>query len=66
MSEYHLTTAQQQVLDRWHATYNAAVTAILAGFIHSGGLSQDWKETTHLAAAQLADRAHGPLPKAAA
>lgn len=48
---------------RWHATYNATVTAILAGSIDSCGLFQDWKETTHLAAAALADRAHGPLPE---
>lgn len=55
----HVLEAEEKRIDRWHATYNAALTGLWVRY----GLTDRGDRENHDLAMQAADRAHGPLER---
>jgi hypothetical protein len=56
--------AEAERVNRWHATYNAALTGLLAlGTRAEDRISSNYHDSIHYAADRYASRAHGPLVK---
>lgn len=54
----HYVMREEDRVERWHATYNAALTQLAQG---RDADETAWEVNVHMRCAQYADRAHGPL-----
>jgi len=58
-TEYQAKCAEEERVDRWHATYNAVLEIVPCDIVAHAAVV----DAVHQAAAAQADRAHGPLVK---